>query len=186
MPAAVPAILLSLSAVVCLWWAWRRPLIDWRLRGLAAMLAAAALLAFMLGYGADRGAAIGVLVLVCCGLTALAVQSLARPARGSAAPRPPRMRDRAVQGRGARLRPLAGAVLIGLGSGLAALYLSALTHLGLQHAGVDAAANLVLAMCLFPLAWTLLAVALAWLPGLRPRSVLLLACLLPAALILHA
>lgn len=179
------AMLLSLGAVACLWWAWRRPMIDWRLRGLGLVLLGAALLGFMHGFGADRGAAIGVLALVCTGLLGLGLQSLATPARNAAVARPARVRERPAVVDGARWRPLAGAALVGLGSGLGALYLSALIHLALQRGGLDAAANLVLAMCLFPLLWAVLAVSLAWLPDLRSRGVLLLAGVLPAAAILH-
>lgn len=179
------ALLASVCAIACLWWAWRRPSIDWRLRALGLVLLGAALLAFMYPLGADRGAAIGVLVLVCAGLLALSVQSLATPARSNTQPRPPRAREPNVQDGPARWRTWAGAALIGLGSGLGALYLSALIHLALQRGGLDAAANLVLAMCLFPLLWALFAVSLAWLPDLRSRCVLLLACLLPSAALLH-
>ena len=179
------AMLLSLGAVACLWWAWRRPTIDWRLRGLGLVLLGGALLAFMHGFGADRGAAIGVLVLVCGGLLGLTLQSLATPAREATTARPPRARERTVEAPSACWPPLAGAILIGLGGGLGALYLSALLHLALQRGGLDGAANLVLAMCLLPLLWAVLAVVLAWLPDLRSRGVLLLACLLPSAAILH-
>lgn len=155
--------------------AWQKRLKAQREALAGSLLVLFSLIAWAQTSGADKGAALGIIVVVIIGGLAVGMSALQAPKRASRKGRavPQRVSDPPQAGRALWLRYIYNGVLLFLITGLSALFLSAGLFLMLRWLGMDHGANLTLIAFLFSILWASLAVYVGSQPTMLRKSLVI-------------